>query len=85
MQRFIRYATYLAGAAQLVVTASLFPETYGKGVFILLLMAVLPILTIIALYTGPDLEETRLLKQVRKARLQDELKKLGGGESRKKD
>lgn len=77
MNRIIRIAAYLAAAGQFVFVALLFPQTRGGDVFALLLLLILPVLCIAALYCGPDREEMRMARQVRKARLRKELQDLG--------
>lgn len=76
MDRFLRYAAYIASAAQFVFVLALVPSTYGWDVFALLMLAIPPILTAAALYAGPDIEERRLLRHVTKARLRQELSEL---------
>lgn len=77
MDRFIRYAAYLGNAGLLVTTAVLAANTYGlKQAMLASLLALPAILSLIALYIGPDLEERRLTRQVNKARLRAELEKL---------
>ncbi len=44
---------------------------------IALLMVFPPLLSILALRKGPDIEERRLGRQLSKAKMRDELKKLG--------
>jgi hypothetical protein len=73
MDRVIRYAAYVANLFMLVGVVFLFINAYGQDAYFSLLLAVSPVLSIIALYIGPDLEERRLTRKLSKARLKREL------------
>jgi hypothetical protein len=49
---------------------------YGREVYTAILLLIPPILSILALLSGPDIEERRLQKTLNKAKLKNELKKL---------
>ncbi len=59
-------------------------NTRHSEFFIACLMLIPPILSLIALKEGPDKEERKLARQLRKACLRDELKKLGVKETPEK-
>jgi hypothetical protein len=73
MDRFMRYAAYLANLCMIVGAVGLFANAYGREKFIALLLAIPAILSLMALWNYPDLEERRLARQVSKARLRREL------------
>lgn len=74
--RILRYAAVLANLIMMICAAILFTETRGPEHLIALLLFIPPILSLLALYSGPDCEERRLQKQVRKATLRKQLKDL---------
>lgn len=76
MDRFLRYAAYLAALAQLLAIGFLLTQAYGRDVGFFLLFALPPLLTIAALYCGPDIEERRLTRKLAKARLRKALQDL---------
>jgi peptidoglycan/LPS O-acetylase OafA/YrhL len=76
LQLVLRYAAYLANIALLIALVLLAMDSYGDDIFLFILMAVPPVLSFVALYTGPDPEERRLDRLVRKARLRQELQSL---------
>ncbi len=78
MDKVIRCAAYLACVIQILVAAYAFTEVYGSEIILALLLLVTPLLSVIALYSGPDLEERRLTKDLNKARLRNELEILQG-------
>lgn len=73
MDRAIRYAAYLANLLMLAGVCFIFIGAYGRDAYIALLLAIPPVLSIIALYCGPDIEERRLARKVNKARMNQEL------------
>jgi hypothetical protein len=79
MERIIRYAAYLANLVLVASALIIMLKSYGgrDGLFAGLL-TVPPILSLFALYYGPDAEERQLQRDVTKARLRKELKDLGG-------
>jgi len=84
MDQIIRFAAYFASLVQLVFVVTLIPQTSGMDLLALGLLFFPPILTAIALYAGPDMEERRLGRQLNKARMKHELIALGVGRSAKK-
>lgn len=84
MDKIIRFAAYIASAAQLVFVVSLVPSTYGWDMLALVLLIIPPVLTAVALYCGPDIEERRLIRHVNKTRLRLELSELSAARAAKK-
>ncbi len=78
MCRVLRIAAYIANVIMLLVVGYFVTESYGVERFICLLMALPPLLSIAALWQGPDLEERRLGRELNKARMKKELEELGG-------
>lgn len=80
MSKVLRYTAYLAGFAQILIAVYLLIlEAYSiEDVFVASLLIIAPLLLIVALWGGPDLEIRRLNRSVVKARLEKELKELSG-------
>lgn len=77
MDRVFRYAAYLTGIIQVLFVLTTLPELNNSSdIMSALFLLLLPVLAMVALYTGPDIEERRLHKQVNKARLRAELETL---------
>ncbi len=76
MDKVIYYAALLFCAVQVVVVLFLMKGAYGRDIFFAALLLVPPLVCIKALLNGPDLEERRLARKVRKAKLQHELETL---------
>lgn len=76
MDTLIRYAACLAGALQILAMGFIVSRSYGRDVYIALLMILPPLLFLLALLSGPDLEERRLARRLNKARMKRELEKL---------
>lgn len=77
MDRVIRWAAFLANVGLVIVTCFIVSKTYGlRDGMLASLLALPPLISLIALYIGPDIEERRLTRQVNKARLRAELEKL---------
>ena len=76
MDRTIRYAAYLVNLLLLAGVFFIFITAYGRDAYFALLLAIPPILSIIALYHGPDIEERRLTRKLNKARMNQELESL---------
>jgi len=74
--KLIKYAAILANLGMIVFALILITQSYSSEAFLAMFLLIPPILSITALYTGPDCEETRLAKQVRKASLRKELSAL---------
>lgn len=77
MDRLIHYGAYAANILLLLAVCYFLTEAYGNDVFFVALLAIPPVLSIKALRNGPDLEERRLAKALRKAKLRKELSGLG--------
>lgn len=77
MDRFIRYAAYAANALLLLAVMFFLTEAYGSDVYLVILLAIPPLLSIKALRQGPDIEESRLIREVNKAELRKKLTDLG--------
>ena len=77
MARFIRILAYLGNIA-LLVTAVCFVVMFHRPEQKLLSLVLLlpPLMSLIVMYAGPDLEERRLRKQVNKAELRHRLAEL---------
>ncbi len=79
MRQPIRIAAYIASILQLIAVGIIMSQAYGaRDMMMALLLAVPAVLTIAALYRGPDKEERLLQTQVTKARLRKELQDLEG-------
>ncbi len=76
MDRFIRYAAYLANAIMVIAAGFIAAGAYGHDVYLALLLMVPPSLSLLAIYFGPDMEERRLTRALNKARMQKELDSL---------
>lgn len=77
--RIFYYLAIVANIIALISVVFMMQNAYGREVFTLFLLALPPVLSLLALLRGSDLEERRLMRDVRKARLRAELKQLGGG------
>ena len=78
MERFLRYAAYLANVVLIGAALIMVLHNYGRDSLLAALLTVPPILSLFSLYVGPDAEERQLLRDVTKARLRKELKDLAG-------
>ncbi|MEZ0225071.1 MAG: hypothetical protein ACAH83_11000 [Alphaproteobacteria bacterium] len=76
MERIIRYAAYLANLVLIGAALILTLRSYGQSALFASLLTLPPILSLLALYNGPDVEERQLQRDVTKARLRKELKDL---------
>lgn len=72
----LKYLSLLANLGMLVFALWLYAEAYGPEKNLALLLFIPPVLSILAIFREPDLEERRLQKQVRKAQLRKALKEL---------
>ncbi|MGH1375743.1 MAG: hypothetical protein ACRBCK_05265 [Alphaproteobacteria bacterium] len=68
--------TVLANVALIILAIFLFSEAYGAERYMALLLAVPPVLSLLAIRRGGDKEERLLKKRIRKAKLRQELKDL---------
>lgn len=75
-QKIIYYAALLANFALIVFALFLFSTVYGHERILTLLLAVPAILSLMVILQGPDIEERRLMRRLRKANLRKELKAM---------
>ncbi len=75
-QKIIYWAALLSNVCLLFFGASLFFESYGPERWLVALLFLPPVLSLVALWRGPDLEERKLRKRVKKAQLRQELNSL---------
>jgi hypothetical protein len=75
-QKIVLYAALLSNVLLIIVTIFIFSNTYGGEKFLALLFAIPPILSLMVIIQGPDSEERKLQKRLRKANLRKELKSL---------
>ncbi|MFN3701542.1 MAG: hypothetical protein ACK4VI_08500 [Alphaproteobacteria bacterium] len=76
MDKAIYYIAILANLVLMLVVFFLMVETRGSDIYLVALLLLPPVLAIYAIYRGGDIEERRLSKEVRKAKLRLELSKL---------
>jgi cadmium resistance protein CadD (predicted permease) len=76
MDKLIYISTYLANIALILIACVFFTESYGSDRYLAFLLFIPPCLSLWSLYTGPDLEERKLRKQLNKAKMQKELEGL---------
>lgn len=79
MDKIFYYAAVLANVVFVAVVLFILTETRGNDTFFAALMLLPPLLSMKALYCGPDMEERRLAKAVRKAELRAQLASLEKG------
>ncbi|MCB1783244.1 MAG: hypothetical protein KDI13_04555 [Alphaproteobacteria bacterium] len=72
----MKYLTVLANLILIGFILWMFATSYNSDRVLALLFLVPPVLSLMAISRGPDLEERRLINQVRKAQLRKELKEL---------
>ncbi len=77
MDRIFYYGAYILAGLQLIAMAVMLKEVYSRDLFFVILLMLPPLFTILALCNGPDREERKLQRQVRKARLRQELGEFG--------
>ena len=77
INKLVFYGAYIVNIVMLIALIALLLEAYGEDQLYILLMFIPPILSLFALHKGPDLEERKLTKLLNKARMRDELQKLG--------
>lgn len=73
MDRIVYFAALLANIIQIGFSVFLFMEGYGREAMLALLLLFPPLISIAAIHFSPDLEERRLTRKLRKARLRREL------------
>ena len=76
--RFVGIAAIIANVMLICAVGFIMTQAYGRDVMYALLLAVPPVLSIIALLRGPDAEQRKLESAVAKARLRRELAELEG-------
>ncbi|MFA7276614.1 MAG: hypothetical protein WC043_07420 [Pseudobdellovibrionaceae bacterium] len=76
MDKVIYYGAFVCNILLILVTGFILTESYGREMFLAALLAVPPVISILALLHGPDREERRLAKELRKAKLKQELAAL---------
>ena len=76
MNRFFYYGALLLNVIQTGFAFFTFATGYGSDRLLALLLVLPPLLSIIALRCGPDLEERRLGRELNKARMRKELQDL---------
>lgn len=81
MERFIHIAAYLANITMMVFAAFIIRESYGAETYVALLLMVPPVLSLLALYHGPDKEERQLTRRLNKARMRKELEEIAPEET----
>ncbi len=81
MDKFLRILAYLGNLAAVLCLIMLWAQErpYGAQQLVFIAVVALPVLNLVVLWQGPDLEERRLRRQVSKAELRERLKQLGQG------
>ena len=79
MNKIIYYAAVLANLVFICLVFFLMTEARGHESYLAALLFLPPVLSLVALYCGPDVEERKLAKAVRKAELRLQLAKLENG------
>lgn len=69
----IRYTAYALNILLIIASLYFMTQAYGRDVLYCVLLLLPPVFSIMAIKTGPDLEERRLFREVSKARLRAEL------------
>lgn len=77
MDRLLRIAAYLANAVLIIGASILVLEARGMETYLAMLFLIPPVLSLLVIYNGPDLEERRLSRLLNKARMRKELEGLG--------
>ncbi|HIF25908.1 MAG TPA: hypothetical protein EYG18_08100 [Micavibrio sp.] len=80
MDKIFYYGAVLVNLIFVAVVLFILTETRGNETFFAALMLLPPLLSLKAIYCGPDMEERRLAKAVRKAELKAQLAKLEKGQ-----
>ena len=76
--RYLTLAAIIANVLLICAVGFIMMNAYGRDTIYALLLAVPPLLSIIALKRGPDAEQRKLESEVAKARLRRELAELEG-------
>ncbi len=85
MNLAIRILSWLANIGIVLVLFYVIVESRGgRDAGLALVLLSLPLVNMIALYNGPDREERKLAREVRKAELRRRLAELEGGDKKKK-
>lgn len=77
MDKIVYYGAYLFCILQIVATFFILKDAYGRDQFFALLLIIPPVFALRALANGPDREERQLMRQLHKAKLQQEIELLG--------
>ena len=80
MDKFIRTSAFIINGLVLLCLLMMLPELNPNETFEYLTVAamfVAPVINLVALWNGPDLEERRLRRQLAKAEMRQRLKELG--------
>ena len=77
MDKIVHYVAYAANILLLGFAVYTFLTGYGNNRFFAAVLTIPPILSVIALRIGPDLEERKLARQLNKARMRKDLQDLG--------
>jgi hypothetical protein len=76
MDKVIYYGAFVCNILLILVTAFIVTESYGRDMFLAALLAIPPIVSMCALRAGPDMEERSMMRQLRKAKLRQELAEM---------
>lgn len=76
MDKVIYYGAIICNILLILVTGFILTESYGRDMLFAALLAVPPIVSLLALLGGPDMEERRMARQLRKAKLRQELAEM---------
>jgi hypothetical protein len=81
MDKFLRISAYLANVLMILAVLIIWQDNrpHGAEVLLMALLFFPPILSLLAIWQGPDREERRLRRAVNKAELKKRLKELGEG------
>lgn len=84
MNLAIRILAWLANIGIILVLLYVVMQSHGRDSGIALVLLALPLVNMVALYNGPDREERKLAREVRKAELRRRLAELEAGDKKKK-
>ena len=76
MDKIKYYVAILANLLQIVAVFFIYSHSYGQKAGLVLLMAVPAIISIVVIRSGPDYEERKLSRTLRKARIRKELSEI---------
>jgi hypothetical protein len=75
-QKIIHYGALFTNTLLILFGLFLFTQSYGQERFFALLLCLPAIFSIMTIIQGPDAEERKLMKRLRKAKLREQLKEL---------